>query len=454
MNRNIIDVKADIKELKDQIRSLIGAGQLEKRELTEEENEQIKELREKIDEKKEELAEKEKELEDEKNKEEIKPEKEEEKSKRNKSNHNIMNNTFKIVDVIRAKVDNTEMSEATRNAINNVTKEMRNQGLDVNGVAIPFELREATDLQGPITGNELNATISDTQGKVTIHKDYQNILAPVFNANVLNEFDTLVGLKGNVEIPRYSGVGAGWKGELKKADETTMAMNAIQASPKRLTSYIVLSKQLLMQSDYNVEAFVREQLVGAITRTLQKTVLGDEAASEVKPAGLFYGAESLEGAIDFATLVDIEKEAEEANVNSNLGYVINPGIKASLRTTLKSNVAGSQYLYENNEVLGQHTVVTNDAKGILYGDLKSIVLCSWGSGVDMVVDPYTLADYDAIKITVNSYWDIVNRAPLTGEGVSGATAVKTIYAYKEAAAVSGVSGAVSGAVSGVSGSQG
>ena len=441
MERNIIDVKADIKELKDQIRSIIGAGQLEKRELTDEENEKIKELREKIEEDKKEIEDKEAEEEKEEEKEEIKPEKEEEKSKRNKSDHNIMKNTFKIVDVIRAKVNGNEMSEATRSAINNVSKEMREQGLDVNGLAIPFELRQADTLQGPITGNELNATITETQGKVTIHEDYQNILAPIFNANVLSEFDSLVGLKGNVEIPRYGGVGAGWKGELKKADETTMAMNAIEAKPKRLTSYIVLSKQLLMQSDYNVEAFVREQLVNAITRTLQKTVLGDEAATEVKPAGLFYGADSLTEDIDFAKLVDIEKQAEEANVNSNLGYVINPAIKADLRTTLKSNVAGSQYLYENNEILGQHTVVTNDAKGILYGDLKSIVLCSWGSGIDMVIDPYTLADYDAVKITVNSYWDIVNRAPLTGEGVSGATAVKTIYAYKEA---STVSGAVSG----------
>ena len=441
MERNIIDVKADIKELKDQIRSIIGAGQLEKRELTDEENEKIKELREKIEEDKKEIEDKEAEVEKEEGKEEIKPEKEEEKSKRNKSDHNIMKNTFKIVDVIRAKVNGNEMSEATRSAINNVSKEMREQGLDVNGLAIPFELRQADTLQGPITGNELNATITETQGKVTIHEDYQNILAPIFNANVLSEFDSLVGLKGNVEIPRYGGVGAGWKGELKKADETTMAMNAIEAKPKRLTSYIVLSKQLLMQSDYNVEAFVREQLVNAITRTLQKTVLGDEAATEVKPAGLFYGADSLTEDIDFAKLVDIEKQAEEANVNSNLGYVINPAIKADLRTTLKSNVAGSQYLYENNEILGQHTVVTNDAKGILYGDLKSIVLCSWGSGIDMVIDPYTLADYDAVKITVNSYWDIVNRAPLTGEGVSGATAVKTIYAYKEA---STVSGAVSG----------
>lgn len=447
MERNIIDVKADIKELKDQIRSIIGAGQLEKRELTDEENEKIKELREKIEEDKKEIEDKEAEVDKEDGKEEIKPEKEEEKSKRNKSDHNIMKNTFKIVDVIRAKVNGNEMSEATRSAINNVSKEMREQGLDVNGLAIPFELREATNLQGPITGNELNATITETQGKVTIHKEYQNILAPIFNANVLSEFDSLVGLKGNVEIPRYGGVGAGWKGELKKADETTMAMNAIEAKPKRLTSYIVLSKQLLMQSDYNVEGFVREQLVNAITRTLQKTVLGDEAATEVKPAGLFYGAESLTEDIDFAKLVDIEKQAEETNVNSNLGYVINPAIKADLRTTLKSNVAGSQYLYENNEILGQHTVVTNDAKGILYGDLKSIVLCSWGSGIDMVIDPYTLADYDAVKITVNSYWDIVNRAPLTGEGLA-ATGVKTIYAYKEAAPVSG---AVSGSVSGTAG---
>lgn len=423
MKRSILDIKAEKADLKEQLRALFELGKSEKRELKDDEKEKAEELKAEIEKKNEEIKALEEELEKDEDKEPVEDKKEEDK---NKKEERYMKN-FSIANVIRAKVNNTPLAEETRSTIENLKKEMRSNGLDVNGIAIPFELREQDNLKGPISGNELNATISDTQGKSTIHTDYQNILAPVFNADVLGEFDTLTGLVGNVEIPRYGGVGAAWKGELKKADETTMIFNGIEAKPKRLTSTIVLSKQLLMQSDYNVEQFVRQEIVRAITRKLQKTILGNQEGTENMPQGLFYNAESA-SAFDFAKLVDIEKEAEENNVTNNLGYVINPAIKATLRTTLKAQAAGAQFLFDNGEVLGQHTVVTNDAAGLLYGDLKQVVICSWGNGIDMVVDPYTLADYDAIKITVNSYWDVVNRAPLTGEGTE-ATAVKNIAAY-------------------------
>ena len=237
----------------------------------------------------------------------------------------------------------------------------------------------------------------------------------------------MTGLRGNVEIPRYGGVSAYWKGELKKAGESTMKFDAIEVKPKRLTVFVDLSNQLLMQSAYNVEAYVREQMILAISRKLQETILGDGAGDDVTPAGLFYGAETLD-ALTYANLVDIEKDAEEQNVTGNLGYIINPAIKAAARTTLKSNVAGAQYLYDNAELIGQPTWVTNDAAGLLFGDLKQVLICVWGNGIDMKVDTTTLAQYDATRLVVNFYVDVVNRAPLTGEA-EDATPVKNIFPF-------------------------
>ena len=102
--------------------------------------------------------------------------------------------------------------------------------------------------------------------------------------------------------------------------------------------------------------------------------------------------------------------------------------KAVLRTKPLEQGAGAGFIFQNNEILGNPVTVTTDAKGILVGDLKSIVICQWG-GLDLVVDPYTLAGFDALKLTVNAYFDIVKRYPLTGEGDS-ATEVKLVNAYK------------------------
>ena len=352
--------------------------------------------------------------------------------KQNKKDNIAM---FSITNVIRSKVDNTPLDERTQNAINGAAQQLRDAGLSIAGVAIPLEVRDAstiTNIAGPISGDELNVTVSQTQGASTVHKDYQNILAPVFSANVLSEFDTLTGLVGEVAIPRYNGASAFWKGELKKADSTTLQYDEILATPKRLTAYIDISKRLLMQSSEAVETHVREQIVNAVTRKLQQTILGDGAGDANTPAGLFAAANLTAGQTitTYAGLVNIEKLAEKENVTDHLGYIINPDIKATLRTTLMSEVAGAKYIYDNNEVLGQHTVVSNDAKGLIFGDLKQIVICQWGA-LDMVVDPYTLAQYDAVRVTVNAYFDVINRAPLSGEG-KNKTVQKNIIFVKNA----------------------
>lgn len=356
----------------------------------------------------------------------------------------IYKNTMKQIslsEIILAKKNGEQLSESLVDVLNETKESLKSAtNMNVEGFAIPFNLLEAEGDAEPILSpvaiaqpstvdniGALNATITDINGKSTIHTEYQSMLAPIFNNNVLSAFDLMTGLRGNVEIPRYGGVSAYWKGELKKAGESTMKFDAIEVKPKRLTVFVDLSNQLLMQSAYNVEAYVREQMILAISRKLQETILGDGAGDDVTPAGLFYGAETLD-ALTYANLVEIEKDAEEQNVTGNLGYIINPEIKAAARTTLKSNVAGAQYLYDNAELIGQPTWVTNDAAGLLFGDLKQVLICVWGNGIDMKVDTTTLAQYDATRLVVNFYVDVVNRAPLTGEAEE-ATPVKNIFPF-------------------------
>lgn len=382
--------------------------------------------------------------EDDNKKEESLEEKKEEEQIKEDTHKYIYKNTMKKInlsEIILAKKNGTNLSEGLQNVLDETKKELFDAtNMSIEGFAVPFNLLEAEGDAEPILSpvaiaqpstvdniGALNATITDINGKSTIHTEYQSMLAPIFNNNVLSAFDLMTGLRGNVEIPRYGGVSAYWKGELKKAGESTMKFDAIEVKPKRLTVFVDLSNQLLMQSAYNVEAYVREQMILAISRKLQETILGDGAGDDVTPAGLFYDAETLD-ALTYANLVEIEKDAEEQNVTGNLGYIINPAIKAEARTTLKSEVAGAQYLYDNAELIGQPTWVTNDAAGLLFGDLKQVLICVWGNGIDMKVDTTTLAQYDATRLVVNFYVDVVNRAPLTGEAEE-ATPVKNIFPF-------------------------
>lgn len=409
-----IKTKLLITEAKEAALDIVNKAVNEKRELTEEENTQINNLKEQVEKYKKQIDE--------------------------NQNKNITNKTMKKInlsEIILAKKNGTALNEDVQNVLNETKKTLNEAtNFNVEGVAIPFNLVESAGpeaIVSPTTTDSidnvgaLNATITDINGGSTIHTEYQSILAPIFNNNVLSAFDLMTGLRGNVEIPRYGGVSAYWKGELKKAGESTMKFDAIEVKPKRLTVFVDLSNQLLMQSAYNVEAYVREQMILAITRKLQQTILGDGAGDDVTPAGLFAGAEQLKE-LTFANLVNIEKEAKKNNVTGGLGYIINPDIEATARVTLKSNVAGAQYLMDNDRLIGQPTWVTNDAAGLLFGDLKQVLICVWGNGIDMKVDPLTLAQYDATRLVVNFYVDVVNRAPLTGEA-EDATPVKNIFPF-------------------------
>lgn len=415
----------------------------EKEPKTEEKDDEKEPKTEEKDKEKEPETEPEKEENDDKKEENLEPESKEEQIKED-TNKYIYKNTMKKIslsEIILAKKNGTNLSEGLQNVLNETKKELFDAtNMSIEGFAVPFNLLEAAGDAEPILSpvaiaqpnpvdniGALNATITDINGKSTIHTEYQSMLAPIFNNNVLSAFDLMTGLRGNVEIPRYGGVSAYWKGELKKAGESTMKFDAIEVKPKRLTVFVDLSNQLLMQSAYNVEAYVREQMILAISRKLQETILGNGAGDDVTPAGLFYGAETL-NALSFANLVNIEKQAKKNNVRDSLGYIINPDIEAEARVTLKSNVAGAQYLMDNGSLIGQTTYVTNDAAGLLFGDLKQVLICVWGNGIDMKVDTTTLAQYDATRLVVNFYVDVVNRAPLTGEA-EAATPVKNIFPF-------------------------
>ena len=418
-----LDIKSHIADLKEQATLLVESVKEQQRDLTEEEQSNLDDIKSQIETEKQNLQQLEEQL-------------------KNNKNINVNKKPMKkinISEVILAKKNGTQLSESLTEVLNETKKNLHDAtNMAIEGFAIPFNLVEADGdpeaIVSPTATNvtndnvgALNATITDVNGKSTIHTEYQSILAPVFANNVLGAFDVMTGLRGNVEIPRYGGVSAFWKGELKKAGESTMKFDAIEAKPKRLTVFVDLSNQLLMQSAYNVEAYVREQMIMAITRKLQETILGDGQGDADTPAGLFNGAEQL-NELTFANLVNIEKEAKKNNVTGGLGYIINPDIEATARVTLKSNVAGAQYLMDNDRLIGQPTWVTNDAAGILFGDLKQVLICIWGNGIDMKVDTLTLAQYDATRLVVNFYVDVVNRAPLTGEG-EAATAVKNIFPF-------------------------
>ena len=328
--------------------------------------------------------------------EEEEPEDKEKEKDKQKNRH--MEN-FSIVKSIRSVVDNRPMDEVNQNVLNAGRKEMRDAGISFGGqIQLPLEYRETPSPTPSVTVNQAGV---DTYGKELIQTDKFSLMEPLTNKLVFTELGaTYLNVTNNVSVPKMSALNAGWVGEIEDASKTNATFETVDYSPKRISAYIDISKTLLYQDGTGVENMIRNQIVEALAQVLESTVLGTEAETNKKPAGIFNAAASKD--LTFAGLIAMEKSLEEANVNGEFKYLVNPAIKATLRQTAVGGTKSDfrMLLDSDNEINGIPVVCTNNAKGIAIADWSNLWITTFG-GVDIVVDTVSQAVKNCIRIVVS-----------------------------------------------------
>lgn len=323
-----------------------------------------------------------------------------------KENRNNINNTknihmsnFSLIKAINDVVNNRNINEDALSVIEMGATEMRKSGLSYSGqIQLPVEERAAD------TDNTIVATV-ETQGKEIVPTDKLNILGPLRGKSILAEAGVtmLTGLVGNISIPTYSGSTCGWKGEMAAADNGKGEFDTVELSPKRLTAYIDISKQFLVQDSVGAEELLRSDIVNALVAKLEQTIFGDAAGDATKPAGIFNGATV--AAPSWAGVC-----AAEADLTDYLGdkrFVMSPTAKSAFKqTTISGEKSDLRLLMNGNEVDGYPVSASSNvvAGGYAFGDFKELVVAQWGA-IDIVVDPYTLATKNAVRLVINAFFD-------------------------------------------------
>ena len=330
--------------------------------------------------------------------EEEEPEDKEKEKDKQKNRH--MEN-FSIVKSIRSIVDNRPLDEVNQNVLNAGRKEMRDAGISFGGqIQLPLEYREEPG-PSPSPSVTVNQAGVENYGKELIQTDKFSLMEPLTNKLVFTELGaTYLNVTNNVSVPKMSALNAGWVGEIEDAANTTATFETVDYTPKRISAYIDISKTLLYQDGTGVENMIRNQIVEALAQVLESTVLGKEAETNKKPAGIFNAAGAKE--LTFAGLVSMEKALEEANVNGEFKYLVNPAIKATLRQTAVGGTKSDfrMLLDSDNEINGIPVVCTNNAKGIAIADWSNLWITTFG-GVDIVVDTVSQAVKNCIRIVVS-----------------------------------------------------
>ena len=332
--------------------------------------------------------------------EENKPEVQEETEP--KENRNNINNTknihmsnFSLIKAINDVVNNRNINEDALNVIEMGATEMRKSGLSYSGqIQLPVEER----------GDAVAATVA-TDGKEIVATDKLNILSPLMGKSILAEAGAtfLTGLVGNISIPNYTGSTCGWKGELEAADNGKGIFGSVELSPKRLTAYIDISKQFLTQDSVGAEEMLRADIVNSLVAKLEQTIFGDAAGDNTKPAGIFNGAETVAPSYQGVC----EAEAAVTDYSGEKRFVMSPTAKSAFKqATISGTKSDLRLLLEDGEVDGYPVSDSSNvvAGGYAFGDFSELVVAQWG-GIDIVVDPYTLATKNAIRLVINAYFD-------------------------------------------------
>lgn len=326
--------------------------------------------------------------------------------KEQRNNQNISTNMtkkFSLIKAINDVTNNRSLDDVAKEVVAKGIAEMRKSGLAVAGsIQLPVLETENEEMRA-------NGVLAQTAGAgaENIATEKLDILEPLRANMVMSQAGAtyLTGLVGNISIPAYTGSNVAWAGETAAAANGAGDWSEIKLQPRRLTAYVDVSKEFLLQDSNDAEAMLRRDIIAAIGNKLESTILGADAGTDEKPAGLFDGVTAMTTAVKFGDIVDAEAELDAANVSGAYTYILSPKAKAALRT-LSKDAGSGRFVLEDGEIEGSKALVSSNvaAKGMVVGDFTDYIIAQWGA-IDLVVDNYTKATEGKVRLVVNAYFD-------------------------------------------------
>lgn len=314
--------------------------------------------------------------------------------KLNKETNKRNMENFSLLKAINDIANNRQLDERSQEVVNEGISEMRKSGLSYSGQIVLPVTEARADVQATVEG----------AGQEVVAEDKLNILEPLRASLVMTQAGAtyMTGLVGNVSIPVYSGSNVGWAGEIEAAKDGVGTFSEVTLSPKRITAFLDVSKQFLLQDSASAEALLRADIVRAIANKLEATILGDKDGSATQPKGLFYDVADYYD-ISYESIVELVAYLEQQNVTGDIKFILSPLMKALLKTTKKDEGSGV-FVMEDGEIDGLPVLSTSACMGLAVGNWADYVIAQWG-GIDLTIDPYSQATNGKVRLVVNAYFD-------------------------------------------------
>jgi HK97 family phage major capsid protein len=235
------------------------------------------------------------------------------------------------------------------------------------------------------------------------------------------------GLRDNVSYPKQTGKATGsWVGENPGTDvaDSALTLGSILSSPHTYQSSTSYSRQLLAQAQaIDVDTLVREDLARDQALAVDSVALIGGGTNQPNGIAATTGVQAYVMIADVANgglpswddVVLMSELLEDANVDQ-LGsgaWLTTPGVKSRLKRTAQlGNTIGLPIWANDNTVDGYPAASSNQLKKnttkgtsgatlhtMIRGIFETMIISQWGSGFELVVDPYRLKKQGMIELT-------------------------------------------------------
>jgi HK97 family phage major capsid protein len=259
----------------------------------------------------------------------------------------------------------------------------------------------------------------------------------------------LSGLSSPIAFPRQlTDAIAQWIAENPGAGGAVTGTNPttdlVTLNPHTLMANSAYSRQLLVQSSIDVEAFVRTSIAAAHALALDLAAIHGTGQGN-QPLGIYnqvgvatvdFSSASFGTSNKIAYTGCVQMEVLVANANAllgTLGYMTTPGIAGDAKTTLKfpaAAIAQGGVLWEgqlqSGNLNGYRAVATNQVSktmgtgglpsggsnhGLIYGNWADVLIGQFGGAMEMIVDPYSLKKQGLVEVTSFQMADVAIRHP-------------------------------------------
>lgn len=242
----------------------------------------------------------------------------------------------------------------------------------------------------------------------------------------------ITGLVGDVAFPKQTAAGtAYWVTEGNAPTESQQTIGQVAMSPKTVAAWTDYTRKLMLQASLSVENFVRADLIAILARAIDLAGLHGTGSSG-QPTGVAAtsGIGSVAGGTNGAAPTNVhitQLEREVAIDNADVGslkYITNPKVRYKLKNTLFTATYGDRFVWgadREQPLNGYPALVTNQVssaltKGSASGVCSAIFFGNWAehlmgfwSGIDILVDPYSLSTTGSHRVVAFQDMDVAVR---------------------------------------------